>query len=1616
MKASTQASSAGSTSGKGKSLGLLGCICLCVLALAAFLGNSASAAVPAKGVTGFFGATGTVAGQLNTPRGVAVNQGSGNVYVVDGTNNRVAVFDSNGAFLRTFGTDVVASGPDQANEMQSVAVAATTGSFTLIFNGVPTSSLSATTSAAQVQSALNALGTINSEGGSVTVTGGPGNATGSTPYRIVFNGGPLAGADVPQVLAVNEGLAGGSPATTITADTVRPGAAGFEICIPTNGDLCKAGTGFLVPFPGGLLGNTQGIAINQTSGDVYITDQTARRVQQFDSNGNFIRAFGKDTVATGFPGNSPEASAVQTLTVTATGGKYTLAFGGKETGELSYNATAAEIQTALTGLTSIGAGNATVSETSPGVFKITFAGNLANNPEPLIVAASAAGEPLTGGTALVANTTTGSNGFEICAIANGDVCKEPPFASTGGAFAGTLGHLTIAPAGSPNAGNVLVADPANLRVQEFTAAGAFIRAFGWNVVKAGPSDDVTAPVNEFEVCSLAFGDACQAGVTGSGSGQFATGTPTRVAEDSSGSIYTVEPSTNFRVQKFTLPGNVVTPQGNFAEADLKGTAASNTPTDVAVNPSNNNVLVNKAFAAGATASCPITGSASVAESRVVEVSSAGALETTSGHHGTCAGMTPVNGLAVRGSSGNVYVSSTFGASRVYVLNTGQPVAPTLSITNISGIEAHGATINALINPNGPELPYGQETTYGIEYKRSVDAAFTKLSTAEASAGNRTASRAITVVVGSLQPGASYDVRLVANKGLGSGSASQTVSFNTKASAPDVALPTYVVVSQAQARLIGSVNPNGQPSGYRFEYIDHAGFEASGFAGATHVPASDVAVGSGVAPVAASQAIASLSAGETYHYRLLAANPTGQSIATGQFTTTPDPAGCPNAAIRAGQKSTSNPDGTGYLPTCMGLEMVSPPHKFNQKADQPSFAASGDTMKFNSLAALAGAPQLGTTSNPYVAIRSASGWSTHPTQTPPGLVEGAALPCSYNMDLTQWTISTSRPIGSLIASTLPYKGGIFTGFSPLGPALRPINSGLSSAAGKCEGGSADASRLFFSADSTTLLPGDPLVGGFGTGLPNQYEAYLDDEGNPTAKLFTRDKDGKLWGGACGAIIGWRQSAALAQRGAISTDGSRVFFTTKPGQGAGECSTANKFRVMGRLRTPAGPVIREVSVSECARVLPRCDPSDGDDNFKAASQEGGLVYFTTTRQLAGSDLDTGTACATSGVTTGCDLYLYDASRPSGAHLTQVSAGDGSAPTPGQGASVRGVLDVSGDGSHAYFVAEGVLTTSPNPLGAVAEAGKRNLYLYERDAAHPGGRIAFVGALATADTTLWGASGAGFGPGLNPAAAVPLLGSDPEDPSTGGDGHILVFLTQAALTPDDTDGTRADLYRYDAEGGSLQRISTAAPGGSDGGAFTVSVVTGRSGETPHFPQSLYFRRAVSEDGRTIAFATEEALDPSDADVAPSSYVWHDGAVTVIGGSLVDSGGELLPVASTSGDVGFVSGKQLLPEDGDSAKDVYVARVGGGFEPPVPPVPCQGEGCQEPFQAQPESKGAASESFSGQGNVKKPAPGCPKGKHRVKRKGRSRCVPNKAGKARYKRVERAGARDVNANGRAAK
>ncbi|HET7574154.1 MAG TPA: hypothetical protein VFJ99_03475, partial [Solirubrobacterales bacterium] len=251
-----------------------------------------------------------------SPNGIAVNISgngapAGAVYLADGWGNRIQRFDSAGAFQRAWGENVLGRDEHQTIAFGGLTSSSTGGTFTLSFDGFTTAPIAVDTlgngelhpplSAPSPGSIREALVKLPSIGpGGVTVAPLAGIFDGSFVVRFT---GAHSGADVSQLTANGAGITG--PPLTIETATLEQGSggsfAGPEIC--TVAAQCQNATAAAFSGNGGQLDTPNGIAIDQSSGDVYVAEDG--RISKFDADGNFLRAFGWDVVSPGAAGDVP---------------------------------------------------------------------------------------------------------------------------------------------------------------------------------------------------------------------------------------------------------------------------------------------------------------------------------------------------------------------------------------------------------------------------------------------------------------------------------------------------------------------------------------------------------------------------------------------------------------------------------------------------------------------------------------------------------------------------------------------------------------------------------------------------------------------------------------------------------------------------------------------------------------------------------------------------------------------------------------------------------------------------------------------------------------------------------------------------------------------------------------------------------------------------------------------------------------------------------------------------------------------------------------------------------------------------------------------------------------
>jgi hypothetical protein len=671
--------------------------------------------------------------------------------------------------------------------------------------------------------------------------------------------------------------------------------------------------------------------------------------------------------------------------------------------------------------------------------------------------------------------------------------------------------------------------------------------------------------------------------------------------------------------------------------------------------------------------------------------------------------------------------------------------------------------------------------------------------------------------------------------------------------------------------------------------------------------------------------------------------------------------CPNAEFRTGPSAN--------LPDCRAYEQVTPVEKgggvFYIGAMGPG--ADGTTnLITRSFADIAGLQSgEGFPGGIYSSVRSGSGWVTSALPPPASEYENASpgelsvLPDGVSLDARSglwlerrrsWPknradLFVTRPggaiedVGTVTPPNLPPAANGYE-------ILRNGNLGL-----ELWGWSDDLSHVLYQQKSD-FWPSDTTH----EGAESLYE--LVGTGNTQPMLVGLGSNGELISD-CGTELGGIHSlnfrSSRLDHNAVSADGSTVFFT------ADECGgSPPAYEVFARIDN-GQPDAHTVAISEpTSEDCSKCNTSEpAFAIFEGASADGSKAFFATEQPLLGSDST-------------LNIYEYDFDAPPGERVIRVSGGDSTVSNPK--AEVEGVVVTSEDGSHVYFVAHGVLTTTPNGQGQSARAGADNLYMFERDAQYPAGRTAFIADLAASDESLWFPGGR--------ADVTP-------------NGRFLVFpSTTDHLTSDDTS-TAAQIFEYDAQTGSLTRVSIGQGGYNDNGNTDVaeaSILTpGYDGSST--PTAYWSDLSVAADG-SVFFQSTDGLTPqalnqrviAETDAGPlgdpgeklipvygnNIYEYQDGNVYLLSdghdvyeNSDQGSAVELLGTDESGADVFFTSADRLVPQDTDSDIDIYDARIDGGFPAPVSPPECSGDGCQGPLSSAPTLLSPGSEFQAGGGNL---------------------------------------------------
>lgn len=969
-----------------------------------------------------------------------------------------------------------------------------------------------------------------------------------------------------------------------------------------------------------------------------------------------------------------------------------------------------------------------------------------------------------------------------------------------------------------------------------------------------------------------------------------------------------------------------------------------------------------------------------------------------------------------------------------------PLSRALSASPVRGTSA---TLRAILNAEGAEthyrLQYIAEQQF-LENEGEGHPGFTGAKeTTVATLAASFAETEVLVPVAELKSETEYRFRLVAENTAGKGNTEEEQALFT--TAPPVRIDAVYSsdVGATSARLHAEVNPIGTASEYRFEYLTEAAYQENvedavePFTGATQAPLPAGLLPATEEEVDISQPLTDLSPFTTYRYRLVADN-VGGTKASAPFTfrtqaTSPFP-----------------------LLDSRGWEMVSPASKLGARIEPLGLVGGGVIQAAGdggALAFLASGPTEEAVpgySNQVeiVSARGPGGWSSHDIAPPQASPSGATIGIGqeYRAFSTDLSSAVLQPFGAFTSELSPQAteqtAYLRTNFAP-GEPLSPCSSGCYRPLVTAAEGVADvAPGVHFGVkdDGTSCPPGlcgpqflgaSPdlshiVLGQVGVGLTptpgdegGLYEWSATAPPGEALKLVSVLPNGKpAKPEAAHPSLGFQDGIA---RHAVSADGSRVFWSEKGGN--------------------SHLYLRDTQAEATLQLDAKHGGSGGGPVrpvFQAAAADGSRVFFTDTQALT----------ADAGGKIGApDLYECQIAEGEGgslgcilSDLTPRTEGGESASVLTGGNGIAVTIGASEDGSSIYFVAAGALTGSQaNEHGEEAQPGQPNLYERRQ------GVTTFVASLSPLDSGDWSGSREdllGLTARLSPngrwlafMSQRSLTGYDNHD-AVSGKPDEEVFLYHAAPAPGGV-GTLvcASCNPTGARPSGLEfKQLDTSQGGLTGGDRVWPGDTWLAANLPGWTgykegNALIQPRYLSNEGR-LFFNSSDALVPADSNGIEDVYEYEapsgpeaeppgntcstespayspaaSGCVDLISSGASGQQSAFLDASKSGGDVFFLTAAKLSARDTDTALDIYDARSGGGEAPPVSPVICQGDACQQPA-APPNDPTPGSLTFSGAGNAIECAKGsvlrggkCVKKKPARKRKHRPRKHKAKHGRA---------------------
>ncbi len=671
-------------------------------------------------------------------------------------------------------------------------------------------------------------------------------------------------------------------------------------------------------------------------------------------------------------------------------------------------------------------------------------------------------------------------------------------------------------------------------------------------------------------------------------------------------------------------------------------------------------------------------------------------------------------------------------------------------------------------------------------------------------------------------------------------------------APVVEGESVTSVTSSSAVVRAQVDPKGSGTHYVFQYISAAAYAANGsepFAGASEAPLGGGLIAPGQQGVSVLASLVGLQPDEEYHYRV---------VATSHCNHADEAEVCED--IGEDRTLRTYPASASQLPDGRAYELVSPVEKHGGEVipldpeqgscptivdckpgpdSQPfprQVAPNGEAIAYEGFSFSPG--EGAAIFNEYISRRSSSGWQTeNPSPTLSGSIPSGYE--SFSQNLEEGLFFQQFP--SLTGSAPFEYQNLYTqattaplALTPLVAAVPPNRTARSGSSSPFSlvyaGASADLSHIFFEANDA-LTEATPFAPEAVDGGVNENNLYEWSGGRlslvNTAPGNVATAPGAAFGsGFALSIPGSRRSVPTISN-AISTDGSRVFWTSSSGQLYVRIDAASTEEIPdpGKFLTAAADgssvLLSDGHVYDLETGT-LTDLTNGDGGFQGVmgqSEDLSRIYFVDTAVLTGVERNGRGEQAEAGEG---NLYLRSEGRTS--YVATVAL-KGFESTDWEAAAVRRTAEASPNGEWLEF------------------EGLGKMELYDADS----------GELICAACIRSGAASQGF-------FSAPVIGEGQAplgQPRYITDAGRLVFDSADALAPLDTNAGVEDVYEYEPSGVGNCRQS--------GGC--VSLISGGTGTS----DSNFL--GIDPSGKNIFFTTRDRLVPADKDELVDLYDAREG-----------------------------------------------------------------------------------------------------------------------------------------------